>query len=251
MNLEEIIQEKPHLKETIRLYEKVLIFNAAASKFIDHICCDDVAYPPSLVGRITESFSSVFAIPEEHLHPLREALTLRQIDFARLPRNEIPAFLLPYREDEIGLILFLISRPYFIRRGEMYQRLMAKAWEEGKCPVCNAKPSLGSIDSENRRKLYCPFCSTTGYFRRLGCPLCLNEDASTTTLFTFENESGFRVDACDRCGSYIKTVVNESIIEGRLTPDLADLVSLPLDIRAQGKGYRRHSPNAVGMIRMV
>jgi FdhE protein len=251
MNLDEIKQGKPHLRETIVLYERVLTFDAAVLKLIGTINGDDVAYPAALVGTIVESFSSIFAVPEDRLLPLREALTLGQIDFTRLPMNEIPAFSLPYHEDDLALILFLISRPYFIRRGEIYHHRTGKTWESGKCPVCTAKPSLSSIDSENRRELYCSFCGTKGHYRRLGCPLCLHEDPSAITLFTFDNESGFRVDACGRCGSYIKTVLNESIIESRLTPDLADLVSLPLDIRAQGKGYRRHSPNAVGMTRMV
>ncbi|MGD1076644.1 MAG: formate dehydrogenase accessory protein FdhE, partial [Thermodesulfovibrionales bacterium] len=239
-----------HLRETIALYEKVLTFNAAVSKLIGSVNGDDVAYPAAVVGTIIGSFSSTFAVPEDRLVPLREALICRQIDFTRLPLNEIPAFSLPYHEDDLALMLFLISRPYFIRWGESYHHT-GKTWERGRCPVCTAKPSLASIDSENRRKLYCSFCGTKGHYRRLGCPVCLNEDAAATTLFTFENESGFRVDACDRCGSYVKTVVNESMIESTLSPDLADLVSLPLDIRAQGKGYRRHSPNAVGMTRIV
>jgi formate dehydrogenase maturation protein FdhE len=35
-----------------------------------------------------------------------------------------------------------------------------------------------------------------------------------------------------------------------MTPDLADLISLPLDIVVQEKGYKRPSPNAIGMVRM-
>jgi formate dehydrogenase maturation protein FdhE len=36
----------------------------------------------------------------------------------------------------------------------------------------------------------------------------------------------------------------------RYSPDLADLVSLPLDMVIQQKGYKRRSPNPLGMMNM-
>jgi len=250
MNLQEIIQEKPHLKETILLYEKVLAFDSKVAAMTDTITPDEVTYPPEIADAVLEHFSSIFGIPREHLIPFREALKMGQLDFTRLPFNEIPSFSFPYHEDDLGLILFLMSRPFFLRLGEMYH-LRGSIWEEGKCPVCHAKPSMASIDSENKRKLYCSFCGTKGYYTRRGCPLCSNEDISNITLFTFEQEKDFRIDACHRCRSYVKIIVDESIIEHRLTPDLADLVSLPLDVVAQGKGFQRHSPNPIGMTKIA
>jgi FdhE protein len=249
MNAEEIIQEKPHLRETILLYEKVLTFDSMVAKMTDVITLDEVTYPPEIADAVVERFSANFGIPEEHLIPFREALKMGQLDFTRLPLNELPSFSFPYHEDELGLILFLMSKPFFLRLGEMYH-LDGNTWEEGRCPVCHARPSLASIDSENRRKLYCSYCGTKGSYKRLGCPLCANDDTSKITLFTFDQEKDFRIDACHQCKSYVKTVLNESIIENRLTPDLADLVSLPLDVIAQGKGFQRHSPNPIGMTKM-
>jgi FdhE protein len=249
MNLQEIIQEKPHLKETILLYKKVSAFNSIVAQMIDAITPDEVTYPPEIADAVLEHFSSIFGTPKEHVTPFKEAMKIGQLDFTRLPFNEIPSFFFPYHEDELGLILFLMSKPFFLRLGEMYH-LKGNIWEEGKCPVCHAKPSLASIDSENRRKLYCSYCGTKGSYKRLGCPLCSNEDTSKITLFTFDQEKDFRIDACHQCRSYVKTIVNESIIESRLTPDLADLVSLPLDVIAQGKGFQRHSPNPIGMTKM-
>jgi formate dehydrogenase maturation protein FdhE len=35
-----------------------------------------------------------------------------------------------------------------------------------------------------------------------------------------------------------------------MSPDLADLMSLPLDIVMQQKGFKRRSPNPLGMVNM-
>jgi len=246
MNLQDIIHEKPHLKETILLYEKVLSFDSVVAGITGALTPDEVSYPSEVADEVIDSFSSIFAIPGEHLIPFKEALKMGQLDFTRLPLNEIPSFSFPYHEDELGLILFLISKPFFLRLGGIYH-LTGSTWEEGRCPVCHAKPSVASVDSEKRRTLYCSFCGTKGYYTHPGCPLCSNEDSSKIALFTFDQEKDFRIDACHQCKSYVKTVVNESILENRLTPDLADLVSLPLDVIAQGKGFQRHSPNPIGM----
>lgn len=249
MNIEDIIQEKPHLKETLRLYERVMEFISAVSALGKGIRFEDISYPPELVDPVFEAFSSILGMPPESLSPLREALKFGRIDLSRLPMSESPVFSLPYHEDELGVILFLISIPYFRILRESHN-LDNTLWEEGKCPLCNARPSLSVIDDGGRRRLHCSFCGTTGYYRRMGCPSCANEDTSQINIFTLEGEKGFRIDACDACGSYIKTVIG-SLSEDRQAPDFADLISIPLDIIAQGKGYRRHSPNPIGMTRMA
>ena len=53
---------------------------------------------------------------------------------------------------------------------------------------------------------------------------------------------------CDACHTYVK-VVDSSLLKA-MTPDLADLASLPLDIVAQEKDYVRRAPNPIGMTRI-
>ncbi len=122
-------------------------------------------------------------------------------------------------------------------------------WEEGRCPVCSARPVISSILEDGRRRLHCSYCGTTGFFKRLGCPVCGNFDIGKENIITIEGEEDFRIEVCDECGSYVKTFREPVLRE--LTPDLADLISLPLDIIAQGRGYRRNSPNPLGMLRMA
>ena len=80
---------------------------------------------------------------------------------------------------------------------------------------------------------------------RTGCPVCQTVDSAKQNILVFEREEGFKINTCDLCRSYVKTIDAEIIL--RLTPDIADLVSLPLDIVVQEKGYARRSPNPVGM----
>lgn len=246
--IEKVIEKRPHLKEILGLYEKVAEFHNIASNLLCNASFEGIAYPSDLTDSIFETFSSIFDVSLENLEPLKEAMKFGRIDFTRLPMNELPSFSLPYHEDELASILFLISRPYFQRLKDSFKD-DAKFGEDGECPVCNAKPSIASIDEENRRKLFCSFCGTSGYFKRIGCPVCLNADTSKLNIITIEDEKGFRVDTCDACGSYIKTI--KAGLMDELNPDLADLISLHLDIIAQDKGYRRNSPNPLGMIMIL
>lgn len=252
-SIEDIVAKRPFLKEVFTLYGKTQEFSALILKSLNGNgdSSGSVAYPPQLIDTVFAQFSSIFDIPEENLAPLKEAMQLGQIDFTRLPLNETPAFSLPYHEDELFTLLFLMSRPFFLSLGRAYGARQER-WEKGLCPCCGAKPALSSLDWENRRRLHCSFCGVTGHAPRIGCPLCRTGragDADTLTIFEAEGEEEFRIDTCGGCRSYIKTA-RAGVLE-YLSPDLADLASLPLDIIAQGKGYRRNAPNPVGMIRIA
>ena len=82
----------------------------------------------------------------------------------------------------------------------------------------------------------------------VGCPVCLNDDDQKSNRFTFDGEEGFTITTCDHCRSYIKTV--DAAMLRNVTPDVADLMSLPLDLVVQEKGYRRSAPNPLGMLKM-
>ena len=248
VKVKEIIERRPHLRDPLRIYEKVLQFQRAAAG----LCRipgtpPEPCYPLECREPVLERFASIFGFSEEILAPLGEAMRLGHVDFTRLPLNEVPAFSLPYHEDELAQILFLLGKPYFLAQGESF-REGNLSWQEGRCPVCHAAPAIAVLAQEGRR-LHCSFCGTEGFFKRVGCPVRPADDASKIRIFTFQDEEGFRVDGCDECGTYVKTITADLLKE--MSPDLADMVSLPLDIVAQGKGYRRLSPNPIGITKVV
>jgi FdhE protein len=92
--------------------------------------------------------------------------------------------------------------------------------------------------------LRCSFCSTEWYFKRLMCPFCGNEDQNSLKYFFVDESSpvekpAFRVDVCDNCKSYIKTLDERKLSESE-KPDLylENLGTLYLDILAQRDGYK-------------
>lgn len=249
MEIEEIIDKKPHLKETLSFYKKVKEFNDSVAELFRRTATHGgICYAPSMVDEVFRRFSAILNIPLENLTPLLEAMRLGQIDLTRLPHNEISGFLLPYHEDELWMVLFIIGRPFFLDMKRLFT-IDDFFWEEGRCPVCSARPTMSSILQDGRRRLYCSFCTTEGFYRRLGCPVCGNFDIKKDNILIIEEEEGYRIELCDDCGSYIKTVKEEKLKD--YSVDIADLISLPLDIIAQGRGYRRNSPNPLGMLRMA
>jgi FdhE protein len=250
INVDDIATEQAHLKDALVLFKKVIAFNNA----VKDVCKDaplsvrDVSYCPGVVAAIFEIFSYSFGIPNENIEALKEAVRLSNIDFTRLPLNEIPSFSLPYHEDELRMILFIISRPFFLMLNELSEN-NEEFRDDGRCSVCGGTPSLSYITGDNRRKLSCSFCGNEGFYRRIGCPVCLNADTSLLDIISADGEKGCRVDTCKRCGSYIKTF-DESIIVKQGT-DMSDVLTMPFDVVAQERGFYRKSPNPLGISKII
>ena len=206
---------------------------------------DSRAYPRDCAGPIFRLFVAVFDLPGEELAPLGQALENGEIDFMRLPLGEVPVVsALPAPEDELAKILFLVSRPYFLALRQTFP-LDGSQWEDGRCPLCSARPALATVVEGPQRHLHCSFCGTSGTYQFIGCPNCGSTDVSQLNTIMAEDEPGFRLATCDACRSYVKIV--ESSILAEMTLDLADMASLPLDLVAQAKGYVRMVPNPIAL----
>ncbi len=246
--IEEIIRTKQHLAEPLRFYEKASRFFEAVGKMPLTGSLAKNAYEPKMLNEIFDRFAAFLALPEGTLSPLQHAMELEEIDFTRLPLGEAPAFSLPYPEDDLVMMLFLISKPYFFSIGKA-RDFNGRTWEEGKCPVCQGRPAVSWIGEDGRRQVSCSYCGTTGFVLRSGCPLCQRIDSEKQKILIFESESDFMINTCDLCSSYFKTV--DAGVISRYSIELADMMSLPLDIVVQEKGHSRRSPNPIGMRKMT
>ncbi len=113
------------------------------------------------------------------------------------------------------------------------------SWESGCCPVCGHPPGLAELrktSSGRQRYLFCSLCHTSWPFQRLKCPYCDNLEDKETEYLSFPDEENYRVDICNSCKSYIKTVINNN---AGLSPVLLDWSSQNVDDSAARKGYKR------------
>ena len=233
---------KPYLKDVDDLYKKVCEFESAVKlKHKYSPVTDSRRYIKEDVDEVLTAFSNSLSIMPEELISIKNAMQSGDLDLMSLRFDETIS------EDEFSL-LYMIARPF-------YKSMKSSAemddiyWQEGRCPVCNAVPTLSTLGKESRRKYFCSFCGSRGNYARIGCPNCLTDDPQDMTVITLEGEEGMRADTCDKCMSYCKT------FEGQMTADNSldelDIISIPLDIVVQEKGYSRLSPNPVGMMRMT
>lgn len=245
-----LIEQRPHLKDPLELYGKWQRFQQEAVELLPKVqpslsSADANAYPRESVRAVFQLFTSIFGLPGEPLEPLCRALEDGEIDFMQFPQGEFPTLAdLPYGKEELAGLLFLFSRPYFLALRETFP-FDGNHWENGRCPLCSAQAALTSIVEGPKRNLHCSFCNTSGPYRFIGCPSCGSEDAAQFNTIVSEDEPGFRVVTCDACRTYVKVI--ESPVLAKMTVDLADLASLPLDIVAQGKGYSRPAPNPISL----
>lgn len=116
----------------------------------------------------------------------------------------------------------------------------------GSCPICGSLPLISSLEEkEGYRHATCSFCRHDYRIKRIACPVCGEEDQNKLTFFTVDEEPGFRVDVCESCKTYIKTIDFRQL-DRVAVPVLDDLDSLALDYVAAGQGYKRATLSAWG-----
>ncbi len=119
--------------------------------------------------------------------------------------------------------------------------------QTGTCPVCGSLPHMLELrEKEGFRFAFCSLCRHDYRIRRLACPVCDNTDTDKLKFFTVPEEPGFRVETCDSCKSYIKTI-DFRAFDRKSLPALNDLESLALDFIAQEQGYSRATLSVWGM----
>jgi FdhE protein len=116
------------------------------------------------------------------------------------------------------------------------------------CPFCNRRPGVAVLRPQGdggRRSLVCGFCLCEWEFRRIVCAACGQEDQARLPVYTADKFPYMRVECCDVCHTYIKSV---DLTKNGLADSLVDeLASVPLDLWAQEHGYAKLHPNLLGM----
>jgi FdhE protein len=116
------------------------------------------------------------------------------------------------------------------------------------CPLCGGKPQVGVLRPEGdggKRLLICSLCGTEWPYRRIVCPACGEEDVHKLAVYSAKEFSHVRVEACDACHCYIKTV--DLTKDGNAVPVVDELATIPLNLWATEHGYLKLQNNFLGI----
>jgi len=117
-----------------------------------------------------------------------------------------------------------------------------------RCPRCAGPPVVAVLREESqgaKRSLLCAFCLHEWPCLRLVCPACGEQDFDTLPVYTAEQFAHVRIDACDRCHRYVKTI--DLTKDGLAVPCVDDIASVSLDLWARERGYTRIKDNVLGI----
>lgn len=116
------------------------------------------------------------------------------------------------------------------------------------CPVCSSRPQVGvlrPLGDGGKRSLICSLCATEWDFRRIVCPTCGEEDVEKLPVYVADEHPHVRVEACDTCRYYIKTI--DLTKDGRAVPVVDELAAIPLSLWAAEHEYTKLSANLLGL----
>ncbi len=116
-----------------------------------------------------------------------------------------------------------------------------------RCPRCAALPVAAVLREEGhgaKRFLLCALCLQEWECLRIVCPACGEQDFDKLPVYTAAQFAHVRIDACDRCHRYIKTI--DLTKDGLAVPCVDDIASVSLDLWARERGYARVKSNVLG-----
>ncbi len=116
------------------------------------------------------------------------------------------------------------------------------------CPFCGSRPQVAVLRPEGdggKRSLVCSLCSTEWNFRRVVCPNCGEENKDRLPIFAASEFDYVRVEACDTCRTYIKSI--DLTRNGNAIPMVDELATLSLNLWAQENDYQKLRPNLFGV----
>lgn len=238
--IEELKRERSYLQSPLELYRKVKTFEEACESVLE----ERGELPP---GFVLQEFLKAFELRPEEVEGL-EALVANLANDPLLEEDLLlemlgkDALLEGVEVEEVRRILFLLRKPFLIAKRRTKRQL--KHVDPAKCPVCDQYISLTFIDLANQRHMFCPLCGHKEEVMRVGCSYCLHKNPERITIMV--DEDGIRVELCELCRTYIKSFKDEVYRRYR-EPNLIDVMSLPLDVVAQERGFIRRSPNAIGI----
>lgn len=206
---------------------------------------------PDRYAAVLAELAGLYAQSQPEARPLADGLAAlppaerRELAEALVRRGDAAAWAarLGATEDLLLTLGSLALQPFMARFARAVRAAAPlNGWRRIQCPVCGSPADLCRIDPDNYRYLHCPQCDTQWEHHRLTCAVCGTDDVRQVSILTLADLEPWRVEVCDRCGGYIKTLDQRH--GGHLAMPNVDLYledarTLPLDLLAEREGYRR------------
>ncbi len=145
------------------------------------------------------------------------------------------------------LLAYIFLQPYAEYLAESGKTLAPRE-THGVCPFCSSLPVAGVLRQEGdggKRSLICAFCATEWNIGRIVCPACSEGNVEKLAVYTAEQFPHVRVEACDTCRYYIKTV--DLTKDGHAVPAVDELATIPLNFWALEHDYIKLRGNMLGL----
>ena len=209
-------------------------------------------HSPSLLSIAREGPPLLAAIAKEVSSWGQTAWEAAIEDYQRSAYRAQPLFffsrvlLQPYLQCAIEEVGAYCNTPLRTKKDDHAQR--ADTPVETRCPFCGHRPQAGCLrpmDNASQRFLICSFCHGEWPYQRLSCPNCTESDKTKLSYLVAEGWPAVRLDTCETCGQYIKTI--DLGKDPEAVPVVDELATIPLDVWAREKGYEKLELNLVGI----
>ena len=200
--------------------------------------------------RLHDAISSVVRYAaEQGPDVLSEEARTRRTDLSSTARTRLLVYWTGDRSSPLDYLSRAILRPY-VEYLRMINRAPDRVHTRGQCPFCGGDPWISARRDASamegaRRMLGCALCGGEWLFGRILCPACFEGDPAKLPSFQSEKHPAVRIEACEACGRYVKSL--DLSEDARPIPEVDDLVSLSMDLWAVDRGFTRIEPGLAGL----
>ena len=262
----ELAERNPSAAEVLTLYRHILEFQKT-------LCADVASVSPSLAGAeapfrerldldiAVEQLPALLALVQR-TGPAKLAQEAAEIGAGKLHLSSPPCYASSEEQREMLRSFLLSTDGNEPEANHFFARVLLQPQAEhlaatqqtqsvdssaSVCPVCGARPQVAVLRPEGdggKRFLVCSFCATEWEFRRILCPVCGEVDHQKLPRYSAEDFAAVRVEACDTCKYYLKSV--DMTVDGLAVPLVDEIATASLDIWAVEHGFNKISPNLMG-----
>ncbi len=218
---------------------------------------DKISFSDEITSTLNEGLSSIVSIIKDYqsgmdLEPLLKSISNNEtsaVDYIKpmlnrdIEKLEDLANECKIGTDELIFIVMNWIKPLFISLSEKNnEKIDNEEWLSSDCPFCGYLPDMAKIveQKEGKRFLHCALCENEWPFERIACTICDNKNHEKLGYFVLEEETPHRIDYCEECNGYIKTLrIDKSKDPARFDLTVENISTLYLDNLAMEKSLSR------------